>query len=395
MRILFVDDEQRILSGLKRMLRDMRNEWDMEFCLGSEEGLEAVRRDAFDVVVSDMKMPHMDGATFLTEVKRLRPESVRIILSGESDARAIFQSMGVTHRYLDKPCDPQVLKTTIKLARLGARALVDDEALASALTRIDRLPSLPAIYQRVVSELNDPESTAERVGALIEQEVAMSAKVLQVVNSAAFGFPNGIERVSKAVALLGVDRVKQLVLAAGLFEELRERAGVAELNQIWHRALRTLELSTRFLDTLKGSGEAFDIVCSSAMLHECGRLVLVADFAERHRRTVKRSIVEGVPLERAEQDEFGFPHGRIGAFVLSLWGLPQHIVETVAHHQAPSKAAVEPQDAIALAVVHAAAALADGAADPALDTTFLERRGLADRLGQWRAIAVALDEETQ
>jgi HD-like signal output (HDOD) protein len=395
MKILFVDDEQRVLSGLKRMLRDMRNEWDMQFCLGADEAIAKVRQEPFDVVVSDMRMPHMDGAALLAEVKKIRPESIRIILSGESDASAIFRSMGVTHRYLDKPCDPEILKKTIDLARGSARELITDDTVARALTGIDRLPTIPEIYQKVVAELESPDSSAARVGELIEREVGMSAKLLQVVNSAAFRFPEPIERVSKAVALLGMERVKQLVLAVGLFEQFQGEADAAALAEVWRHSSRTFELAMQFAEALKGGAPGLlDTACTSAILHECGRLVLLSSLRGRYADALDRARREGVPLEQTEREEFGVEHGQIGAYVISLWGLPRSIVDVVAHHAKPSQSNQADVN-LALAAVHAACALAHDPENENLDLDYLTRAGLDGRLAEWRAVAAKPAEEVR
>jgi YesN/AraC family two-component response regulator len=85
-RILFVDDESRVLDGLRRMLYAQRQRWEMEFALGGEAALEACEKGAFDVVVSDMRMPGMDGATLLGHIRDRYPSSARVILSGFSEA---------------------------------------------------------------------------------------------------------------------------------------------------------------------------------------------------------------------------------------------------------------------------------------------------------------------
>src|SRR5256885_11774657 len=115
-RILFVDDEPKVTEGLHRMLRSMRREWEMTFATSGAEALEKLSAKPFDVVVSDMRMPGMDGCQLLTEVMRRHPQVVRIILSGYSDKETIMRSIGLAHHYLSKPCDAETLKETIRRA---------------------------------------------------------------------------------------------------------------------------------------------------------------------------------------------------------------------------------------------------------------------------------------
>src|SRR5438093_827737 len=112
-RILFIDDETLVLQGLQRMLRSMRNDWEMEFVESGAKALERIAQVGFDVVVSDMRMPGMNGAELLAEVMKRNPKTVRLILSGHADKELILKCVGSTHQYLAKPCDPEALKATI------------------------------------------------------------------------------------------------------------------------------------------------------------------------------------------------------------------------------------------------------------------------------------------
>ncbi|MEO7650489.1 MAG: response regulator, partial [Bryobacteraceae bacterium] len=103
-QLLFVDDEPKVLEGLKRSLRPMREDWNMSFVTSGAEALQTLEQAPFDVIVSDMRMPVMDGAQLLNEVRQRFPQVVRIVLSGQSDKELIYQSIAATHQYLDKPC---------------------------------------------------------------------------------------------------------------------------------------------------------------------------------------------------------------------------------------------------------------------------------------------------
>ena len=127
-RILFVDDEPLLLKGLERSLRGMRKEWEMEFVLGGPQALDAMGRRPFDVVISDMRMPGMDGAKLLELVKEHFSQTVRMVLSGQSDKDAVFRAIRPAHQYLSKPCDIEELKQKLKCA-LARR---DDEAALGA-----------------------------------------------------------------------------------------------------------------------------------------------------------------------------------------------------------------------------------------------------------------------
>jgi len=199
-RILFVDDESMVLDGLRRMLRGMRNEWEMEFAASGHEALGILAGRQFDVIVTDMRMPGMDGCQLLNHVKKLHPQVVRIVLSGQSDNDMIMKSVGPAHQFLSKPCDAEILKTTV--ARVCSMwNLLDDEALIKVVSGIESLPSLPQLYSEVVDEVNSAEGSLNRVGEIISKDSGMSAKILQLVNSAFFGLPRQVTSPVRAVQL--------------------------------------------------------------------------------------------------------------------------------------------------------------------------------------------------
>jgi response regulator RpfG family c-di-GMP phosphodiesterase len=115
-RILLVDDEQRVLDGLQRTLQA---EFSTQIANGPQEALEAITADGpFAVVVSDLRMPFMDGVQFLSRVKAIAPDSIRIMLTGQADTNAAIASVneGAIFRFLTKPCPPMILRRTIAAA---------------------------------------------------------------------------------------------------------------------------------------------------------------------------------------------------------------------------------------------------------------------------------------
>jgi DNA-binding NtrC family response regulator len=143
--ILFVDDEQQILDGLKDLLRKQRKQWTMVFALGGEAALRELQQQPFDVVVSDMRMPGMDGATLLTRVKELYPSSARIILSGHAERDSIVRALPVAHQFLNKPCDAALLRMVVERA-CELQRLLQNEKIRCLIGKLDKLPSVPHTY---------------------------------------------------------------------------------------------------------------------------------------------------------------------------------------------------------------------------------------------------------
>jgi putative nucleotidyltransferase with HDIG domain len=386
-RVLFVDDEIRILEGLEDMLRRRRGQWTMRFALGAEAALEALGEEPFDIVVSDMRMPGMDGAELLRLVRDNHPDAIRIILSGHTEEEAALRAIPVAHQFVAKPCSREVLEGVIDRT-CGLRDLLGNEAVRRAVTELGRLPSLPRAYADLTHALEDPEVTTEEVAEIVGGDVAMCAKLLQLANSDFFGIGRPISQVSHAVSYLGLGTVRALALTFGVFESANGGADVRRIvERLQDHAFRTAALAAAIADA--GREEAFP----AGLLHDIGKLVLTVCRPSEYARSEEIARAEKRPLHDVETGEMSVSHAEVGAYLLGLWGLPDPVVEAVAFHHWPSNAGNPTWGAVG--AVHVADALRherEGAEGIALlDLDYLHAAGVASRLPEWRRIAGALD----
>lgn len=394
-RILFVDDEERILQGIQRQLRSMRNEWDIRVASSADEGLRQLAIEPCDVVVSDMRMPGMDGAQFLQQVMERWPHTVRIILSGQADRESILRSLAATHQYLAKPCDPDRLRAVVGRA-CALRDILYDQELQRLVASMETVPSLPGLYQQIQDELSSPEPSVKRIGDIVSMDLGMSAKLLQLVNSARFGLSRQVSSPGEAVSLLGVSTVRSLVLSSHVFTEL-DQLDVPGLSAawLWQHALAVGSLARAIARAEKQTQEQIDLAFTAGLLHDCGMLLLLANRRDEYAVTITTGA-EIDDLCAAEQADFGADHAAIGAYLLGLWALPEPIVEAVAFHHRPSAANVRTLGP--LAIVHVAARLVDEDASAggqrlsglgeSCDEAFIETLGFSARLPAWRELRV-------
>jgi DNA-binding NarL/FixJ family response regulator len=218
-KILFVDDEQNILDSLRLSLRNMRGEWDMTFALGGRAALDALAQSPHDVVVSDMRMPGMDGAELLKTIQNGNPEMARIILSGYSDRDGVLKNICLAHQYLGKPCRTQDLVQAINKA-LHLHGILACQELKRLIARIETLPALPSVYTEMVEALADENAPLKRIGDILARDMALTASVLRVVNCPFFGFSARVSNIHQAVTLLGTQTLRTLVLSTHLFSTL-------------------------------------------------------------------------------------------------------------------------------------------------------------------------------
>lgn len=334
-KILFVDDETRVLEGLGRMLRNMRSEWEMEFVASGPEALEALQRDSFHVLVTDMRMPGMDGYRLLEQAKELHPQVVRIILSGDSDKELILNSVGLAHQYLSKPCDPEILKFTI--ARVCAqRELLEDGALIDLMSGIDSLPSMPSLYTEIVEELGSPRSSVRRVGEIISKDIGMSSKLLQLVNSSFFGFPAHVSSIFRAVQLLGLETIKALILTIKVFSrfDLRSQPPYSS-QQLWEHSIATGVLARSLATQEDLEQSKIDEAFTAGLLHDLGKLILLEKLPLKCSEIGKIVRSSQCPLWEAERQVLGTDHAKMGGYLLGIWGISESIIDAVAFHHDP------------------------------------------------------------
>ncbi|MCP9438669.1 MAG: response regulator [Nitrospira sp.] len=399
-RLLFVDDETKLLDGLKRSLRSMRHEWDMTFVTGGKDALTALEQAPFDVVVSDMRMPGMNGAQLLDEVQRRYPQIIRIVLSGQSDRQMIYQSIGASHQYLAKPCETEHLKATIQRA-CALRELIGNESLRRLVAGMRQIPSQPTLFAEIKKEVESETSSLKTIGAIIAKDMGMTAKVLQLVNSAYFGLNGAVSTPEQAVNLLGLDTIQALVLTVHVFSQFPKtmEGALFQIDRLWAESLETGSLARILAKAEKASDREIEQAYTAGLLHDVGILVLVANARDRYEATLRTASEECVPVWEAEQREFGVTHAEVGAYILGLWGLEAPIVEVVAFHHRPADypgAAFHP-----LTAVHVADALrwermapASGGQPSTIDLAYVEKLHLADRLPYWRDLASRLQKET-
>jgi len=376
-RILFVDDDPNVLTGLRNVLRTKRREWDMVFAIGPDEALAKVAEGPFDVVVSDMRMPRMDGATLLAKIKQLQPQAVRMILSGQTELESVMKSVFIAHMFLSKPCDPALLQQVVDRA-CRLQAILNSDDLRASAGKVEMLPAAPKTYVALNEALMAPNSSVAVVARIIEHDVGLCAKLLQLVNSAFFGLPRRISSLGETVTYLGIVTIKNLALALETFSTAAGSSGLSEaaLLALQNHSLLTGQIARQIeAKDAKKAEEAF----LAGVLHEVGWLVKVKETPGQS----PGSVVDRTLL---------------GAYLLGLWGLPHPIMEAVAYHKEPrllAHSAVELVDIIYVADHLASELGGNRTVEQKLDLDYLAGIGIDEaQLSGMRAAATKVAQTT-
>lgn len=342
-KVLFVDDEPMLLRALARAFRARKPPWTATFANSGADALALLDAETFDVVVSDIGMPGMDGVTLLDKVRVRHPRTARLVLSGEARLEDRMRAVVASHQWLAKPCPVPELAATIDRLQ-WSRTLVDDPELLALACGIASLPSAPALYLAVSEALERHANLAE-IGDLIETDVAIASKLLQLVNSSYFAVGERITSVRRAAGVLGHAKLRELLLAAEVFHT---NPGAAT------SAARGLDVARV---ARKVANAHHDDVFLAGLLHDVASLVLDSTRA-----------ASAPPRLQA----------RLGAMLLCTWGIPLEVVVAVGFHLDP-EAAPDPTEPRLRAV-----ALARALVDPSTPAEVVAVR----------AAALGLDVET-
>ncbi len=397
--ILFVDEEKFVHKALQRSFRKMRNEWDMRFAGHPAEALDALQSAPVDVIVTETVFTDHNGIDFLHTVREEHPESVRIILSGYADQNVVLQSVDLAHQYLAKPCEDDTLKATITRAFM-MKELLDNEAIKQVISKIDSLPSVPALYMELVEELKSEDASIDRISAIISKDMGLTVKILKLVNSSFFGLAQRVAHPAKAVSLLGIDIVKAIVLTSGTFDKFKKlRFPDFSMDRMWQHAFRCAAFAKIIAQRSGLDRKAIDAAFMAGLLHDIGILLIAAHLQEGFTKILQHVRRHETSLVEAEMQIIGTSHAAIGAYLLGLWGLPEAIIDATARHHTPGQKTDQGLNSIV--ITHVANALANAGTelhDPeaivnGIDYEYLEAAKLIPELKDWKTACAEFVQE--
>ena len=334
--ILFVDDDPHILRGLQRSLEEYDDYWNVEYATSGNDALAILANKPVDAIVTDMLMPGMNGLSLLEKVTEQFPGVLRFILSGNANDIHAIKSAFLVHQMFPKPCKMELIFQNVERA-CRLKDSLTEPSLVRIITSINTLPSKPALYNQLVDELNSNEPNMKNVADIIAKDTAMTAKILQLVNSAFFGLSDKISNPQRAVSLIGLNTTKALVLTAHVFAEYENRKNVpVAIHNLWNHSMLVSNMAKQIAGDLKLSKDDQENAQVSGILHDIGKLLelKIPRMASVMRFQTRRVLIE------TEYEILNTSHAEIGAYLLGIWGIPMNIVEAVMYHHAPSKTLV-------------------------------------------------------
>jgi putative nucleotidyltransferase with HDIG domain len=335
--ILFVDDDDSILRGVRRVFHGMRDSWDVDLAQSGREALDLMASKPVDLIIADMQMPGMSGSELLALTCRLYPRVIRFALSGYTDNQVLMKAAGLSHQFLAKPCNADVLKSAI-IEVFHFQNVLCSESMQSMVAAVQTLPVLPEHVETLSALLGRAQVSTREVAGIVERDVAMAAKVFHLAHWDCFDPRRGVRSVERAVQNLGLDFLRNVALTGGLFqpwpEDLLE---TFSLRDLFAHSVAVSVMAETTARTMSPVDTVADDARVAGLLHDIGKLVLISSCRDEYVQIWNKHRSSGVSLQRLEREAFNVTHAEVGGALMILWGFPWHIVEAVTFHHKPQK----------------------------------------------------------
>ena len=396
-RVVIVDGDPLHIASFSRNLIRLCPDWELTFFPGSAEALKHLAANPCDVLVSDMALPDSTGSQLLNEIGKIYPQVLRFIMADSFDKDLVMKCVLGSNHFLPKPCEPEAVRKAVDRA-VTLETWLSDDAIKSLVVRIRTFPSIPSLYFEVLKELRSSDTSAQRVGDIISKDLAMSTKVLQVLNSAYYAIPRQITDPTEAVNMLGFEMVKSLVLCIQVFSQFdKVKPYYFSIDKLWRHSTAVAHAARLIARFEKLGAEVADEVYTAGLLHDIGKLVLVSNFSDEYQQVQERVRKEGIPIWDAEKQVFHASHAEIGAYLIGLWGMPLPLAEAAYLHHSPRRMGTSAPTTVAL--VHAANVIVSeneidvGQFIPEIDEAFLARVEFGERTQAWRDLIAGKEPE--
>ena len=389
-RILFVSEDQALCQEFQAQCPDPESAWTAQHVRAEEEAMALCQQYTFAAVVADVHLNGKSGNDLLDAFMRRQPKALRLVISDLADVQSTIKCIGHAHHHLLKPCSAKTLLHALDQA-FAQEAWLPSEPVQGFIALMRQVPSPLKSYQQIVQEMKSPTCSLEKIGNLIAQDPAVAAKVLQLANSTLFGRELNVVNPAEAIAYIGLETTKAVVLLAHTFSSFDNlRLARFSVEDLWRHSVEVGRAARRVVVLEKGGEDIAEQAFAAGLLHDIGKLLFAANHPGVFTKVLRLAREQQCNLWEAETQVMpGVGHAELGATVLGIWGLPKSIIEAVALHHTPWRQRRHTFSPVT--AVHVANILDhEKHPDPniimpsQINTTYLKEMGLAGRVEAWR-----------
>ncbi|MDQ8182658.1 HDOD domain-containing protein [Pelagicoccus sp. SDUM812005] len=396
--LLIIDPDPEAIEAYQKALAPKASSWTAHFATSSEQALSLAEKVDPDIIVSALCLEQGQGLKLLSQAIDAAPLAHAFIAATETERPQLAAAFEGGCRYLPRPCPADRLLLEFQRC-LAVDSWLDNPVVKEVVASRADFQSLPSHHHRIVTALNSPDCSVDDVAEAIANDLSLTAKLLETVNSSFYGFGQNVSDTKQAISILGLSCVRDLVLAAHLFTQVgQDPEHLTLVKEIWHHSISVAGAARRISLHETKSQQAAAEAYSAGLLHDIGKLVLLGVVPDRYIEAQRLSREESHSPWQAEFKLIGCDHAEAGGYLLSRWGLPESLCEAVALHHRPANSCQETFST--LAAVHAANAIVRKRrnpkhADAIPITNFLVEIGKAEQWADWEAIAIGQTPPSQ
>jgi HD-like signal output (HDOD) protein/CheY-like chemotaxis protein len=398
-RILFVAKDRALLKEFQAQEPSIIAEWQAEAVTTAHAALDLLAQHNFAVVVADFHLPDMNGVELLDLYMQSQPSAYRIVLSDIADTEGTVKCVGKAHYHILKPFGIHTLMNALGQA-FAHEVWKPSQAVNALIAQMRQVPSPPTAYFKIVKEVQSPYASVEKIASYVAEDPAVTAKVLQLANSAVFGLELQVSQPLEAIAYIGLETTKALVLLAHTVNAFDKKLlNGYSVDALWTHSVCTGRIAQQITLLEKGGLEMAEQAFAAGLLHDIGKLLYCANLPGLFSKTIALAREEQSNFWEAEAQLFpNAGHAELGAAVLAIWGLPRPIVEAVALHHYPRR--LGEHGVSPLATVHVANILEhETHPDPTIilpsqiNSTYLNELGLSNHEEVWRTHCLSANSQ--
>jgi putative nucleotidyltransferase with HDIG domain len=307
----------------------------IHFCTNATEALTCVADSEIEIVFAQSNLAPLSAVQLLDDIWEQRPASLRFLSSSSVNKEVMVRCVMGAHQILHA-VEAGAIRQALERARV-VQQLIENRNLQALVSRMRTLPSRPSIHVELMRELRSSSASTEAVAAVVAKDFAIASKLIQVVNSAFYGLERHVSEVADAVLLLGMDTTSSVALSIEAFARFDKIKPIYfSVEEVWKHSQTVAHAARGIAQHMTGSAVIAADAFTAGLLHDIGKLALALNFEEQYRGAMNLARKNQLSACEVETEVFGANHAEIGAYLLSLWGLPLPIIKAVAEHHSPA-----------------------------------------------------------
>ena len=329
---LYVGHEGACADQMASVVAECQADWQLNRTADAASAIDIVMQRNISIVIAGYGEDLEGCGDLFRTLLESCPGVVRLAMIPEPLYSSADLAMLSAHQAVVADSSAKVVKAVLERAVSVRGKLQANPRMEGLLSKINTIPTPPALYFKVREEIHSPDSNAHSIAVLVARDAVLTARILRMVNSGLFALPFSIADLDHAIALLGTQTVLGLVLSVHLYKS-RPLPGI-NMDALWRHSFVVSAVARHITSELGGIRDDVSASGVAGLLHDIGSLVLLANFPDSYPALIRQADGDESVLLLLELESLGVDHAELGGIIVDLWCLPDAVVAAVAEHHA-------------------------------------------------------------